>query len=297
MSVKNLFASIPLLNIKHDYPLAALTTLGTGGSAEFFAQPESVSQLQELVKSARDISVYVLGGGSNIIIPDGTIHGLVISIRSLKSLTWKNKNTAEVEAGYSLPLLVKTLRDKALGGLEFSAGIPGTLGGAVSGNAGAGGHGVCEFADEVRGIDSSGSVITFRRGEFDYGYRHCSLSGVIITSALMTFRDALPDDGQVLADFTAKRKSQPLEFRSAGCTFKNPEGHSAGRLLDECGCKNLSVGDAVVSEKHANFILNRGHAKSSDIIGLAELCAEKVYKCTGIKLEQEIKTLSPCFYV
>ena len=116
----------------------------------------------------------------------------------------------------------------------------------------------------------------------------------------MTFRKAQDDDADKREEFLSKRKSQPLESRSAGCTFKNPEGNSAGKLLDECGCKGLSVGGAKVSEKHANFIIinsNNGNAASSDVLELSELCAKKVFERTGIRLEREIKILTPCFFV
>ncbi len=281
--------------ITENKPLNQFSTLGTGGTAEFFAQPESLSRLQELIRSAKNIPVYVIGGGSNIVIPDGLIHGLIISTRSLNSITWTDGKTAEIESGFVLSQLVKILREKNIGGLEFSAGIPGTIGGAFSGNAGAGGRGVCEFVECVKAVDSSGNLVTFMRGEFDYGYRRCGLSGVITASLTMSFRDCPSWNEESYSDFMSRRKSQPLNFRSAGCTFKNPEGDSAGRLLDVCGCKGLRLGDAAVSEKHANFIVNCGHASSSDILGLAELCSKKVYECTGIKLEPEIKTLSPCF--
>ena len=298
MPLNSFYPDSPDTIITADMPLSQFSTLGTGGTAEFFAQPESISQLQELIINAENnIPVYIIGGGSNIIIPDGLIHGLAISTRKLDAITWTDSNTAEIEAGFVLSRLVKILRDENIGGLEFSAGIPGTIGGAVSGNAGAGGHGVCEFIECVKAVDSSGSLVTFRRGEFEYGYRRCSLSGVITASVIMSFRDCPVWSEESYSDFMLKRKSQPLGFRSAGCTFKNPEGHSAGKLLDECGCKGLRVGDAAVSEKHANFIINCGHATSSDVLGLAEICAKRVYDCTGIKLEPEIKTLTPCFSV
>ena len=284
--------------IRENFPLSNLTTLGTGGTAEFFAQPESLSQLQEIIRHAgKKIPVRIIGGGSNIIIPDGTLPGLTISTRMLNSLTWRGKFSAEIEAGYTLAHLVSSLRGWNLGGLEFAAGIPGTIGGAIMGNAGAGGHGVCEFVDSVNALDSRGRLLTFKRGEFKYGYRNCGLSGVIVVSAVMTFREAWHEDLETYLDFVKKRRNQPLNSRSAGCTFKNPEGHSAGKLLDECGCKGLTVGGATVSDKHANFIINAGNATSNDVMELSELCAKIVHEHTGIMLEPEIRTLSPCFSV
>ncbi|MBQ7267784.1 MAG: UDP-N-acetylmuramate dehydrogenase [Synergistaceae bacterium] len=285
---------------KNNFPLSALSTLGTGGRAEFFTQPDSISELQKILKAAKNLPVYVIGGGSNIVIPDGKINGLTVCTRSLNFIDWQNNSTAEIGAGFPLPLLLKTLTERNLGGLEFAVGIPGTLGGAVSGNAGAGGHGVCEFVDAVKAVDSSGEIRTFKRGEFEYGYRYCSLKGVIIVSLTMTFRKAQDDDADKREEFLSKRKNQPLESRSAGCTFKNPEGISAGKLLDECGCKGLTVGNAKVSEKHANFLIisnNNEITASSDILNLAELCREIVFERTGICLQLEIKILAPCFFV
>lgn len=284
-------------DIIENQPLSQYTTLGTGGTAEFFAQPQDISQLQALIVEAGNIPVYVIGGGSNIVIPDGEIRGLVISTRRMNSITWRNDLTAEIGGGYILSSLVNTLRGKNIGGLEFTAGIPGTIGGAISGNAGAGGHGICEFVECVKAVDISGNIIEYGRGDFSYSYRYCSLSGVITASVSMTFSDCRDWSEDEYSVFTARRRNQPLKFRSAGCTFKNPEGNSAGKLLDECGCKGLTVGGASVSLKHANFIINCGHATSSDVMGLAELCARRVYECTGITLEPEIKTLSPCFNV
>ncbi len=286
--------------IKENQPLSQLSTLGTGGVAEFFASPESLEELQEILRFyAGKCPVFVIGGGSNIIIPDGNIKGLTISTRNLKSINWLSNFTAEIQSGFSLPLLLKTIRGRNSGGLEFAAGIPGTIGGAVAGNAGAGGKGICDFVDEVRALDSAGNLRIYRRSEFDYGYRRCSISdeGVIIVSVLMTFRESRAEDEKEFSDFMTRRRNQPLNSRSAGCTFKNPEGYSAGKLLDECGCKGLCIGDAVVSDIHANFILNRGKASSSDVLRLIEICASKVYGDMGIKLEPEIKTLSPCFCV
>jgi len=297
MPLNSFYSNSPDIIITENQPLKQFSTLGTGGTAEYFAQPETISQLQELIINARNIPVYVIGGGSNIIIPDGLIHGLAISTRRLDAVSWHNDSSAEIESGHNLSHLVKILREKNIGGLEFSAGIPGTIGGAVSGNAGAGGRGICEFIECVKAVDISGRLVTLRRGEFDYGYRMCSISGVIIASVIMSFTDCPAWDESLYSNFMSRRKSQPLGFRSAGCTFKNPPGNSAGKLLDECGCKGLTFGGASVSDMHANFIINSGHATSSDVLGLAEKCAHRVYECTGIKLELEIKTLSPCFSV
>ena len=277
--------------------LAPLCTLGVGGTAEYFAAPVSLEDMQEVIKAAEGYPVYIIGGGSNIIYPDNIIHGLVISTQNLNKITWHDDLSADIQSGYKLPVLVKNLRERNLAGLEFAAGIPGSVGGAVSGNAGAGGHGVCELVESVLAIDSSGNFRTYNNKNFSFEYRKCSLSGenIIILSVKMKFRAAISEDEDLYQKFLSLRKSQPLNFKSAGCTFKNPEGNSAGKLLDDCGCKNLRVGGAIVSDRHANFILNTGNAASSDVMDLIKICRDKVYEITGIELEQEIRNAVPCF--
>ncbi len=301
MLLNKLHAALPDITIKERWPLYQLCTLGTGGEAEFFAAPSSIEDMKILFSLvvSEGCPVYVLGGGSNVLFPDGLIRGVVISTQNLKAIEWRTPLTVDVDAGFKLPMLMKEVREKNLAGMEFAAGIPGTLGGAIMGNAGAGTHGVCELLDYVIAVEADGTIKTWNLGDINYSYRKCSLSDGkrLIVSARMTFRPFTPGDEKVLESFLLRRGSQPHGLRNAGCTFKNPEGYSAGKLLDDCGCKNLSVGDAIVSDVHANFILNRGHATSSDVMKLIEICAEKVYDSTGIKLEPEIKILAPCFSV
>lgn len=298
MFVNNLRAALPDIDIKQNLPLAPLCTLNAGGYAEVFAAPSSLEDMRRLFVFVADANFpfYILGGGSNILFPDGLIHGIVISTQNLRAVEWRTPITADIDAGFKLPVLMKELREKNLAGLEFAAGIPGTVGGALAGNAGAGTHGVCELADDIATVEADGTIKTWHNSEVDYSYRKCSLSTGkrIIISARMTFRTAEPKDKKVLENYLLRRGSQPHGLHNAGCTFKNPEGNSAGKLLEECGCKNLAVGDAVVSDIHANFILNRGKASSSEIIELIRICRQKVFDSTGIKLEPEIKIMGPC---
>ena len=300
MLSNNLRSALPDIIIKENWPLSPLCTLGVGGEAEIFAAPDSIEQMKIIFSAAmnENAPVYILGGGSNVIFPDGLVHGVVISTMNLNSIEWRTPFTADIDAGFKLPMLLKEVREHNLGGLEFAAGIPGTLGGAIAGNAGAGGHGVCELIDNVITVEPDGEIITRNIGMIDYSYRHCSLADEkrIIVSVRMTFRPSQHEDQKIFENFMMMRAKQPHGHKNAGCTFKNPEGYSAGKLLDECGCKNLSAGDAVVSDMHANFILNRGHAASSDVIKLIELCAQRVYDSTGIKLEPEIKIYGSCLF-
>ena len=301
MLIEKLRSALPDLDIKERQPLAPLCTLHVGGEAEVFVAADSVEYLRELFAliNKEKISFYILGGGSNVLFPDGLIKGVVISTEKLKSIEWRTNITADIDAGFKIPLLMKELREKSLAGLEFMAGIPGTLGGALIGNAGAGGHGICELVDYVSTIEQDGSVKDWNFSDIDFGYRKCSLSNEkrIILNARMTFRNIKPKDKDVLENYLLRRGSQPHGLHNAGCTFKNPEGYSAGKLLEEAGCKNLSFGDAVVSDVHANFILNKGSATADDIIKLIEICARRVFDNTGIKLEPEIKIYAPSSFM
>ena len=298
MLVEELHSTLPDLNINEHWPLSRFCTLRTGGEAEIFVTPDAIEDMNIIFSLAinEGYPVYVLGGGSNLLFPDGLIHGIVISTLKLNTISWRTNITADIDAGFMLPALMKQLHERGLGGMEFAAGIPGTLGGALIGNAGAGGHGVCELVDDVTAIESNGEIKTWSSNKINYSYRKCSLADGqrIIVSVRMTFRQANPKDKEVYESFMLRRGSQPHAFGNAGCTFKNPEGYSAGKLLDEAGCKNLCVGDAVVSDQHANFILNRGNATSSDIMKLIKICSERVYQNTGIKLEPEIRIFAPC---
>ncbi|MBQ7545083.1 MAG: UDP-N-acetylmuramate dehydrogenase [Synergistaceae bacterium] len=301
MLLNNLQTTLPDITIHKNVPLSPLCTLGVGGEAEFFAAPSTIEQMHILFAEAvkEGCPVYVLGGGSNVLFPDGLVKGIVISTQNLTAIEWRTNLTADIDAGFKLPLLMKEVREHGLAGMEFAAGIPGTLGGAIAGNAGAGGHGVCELLDEVIAVEPDGSIRMWHSNEIAYSYRRCSLAGEkrVIVSARMTFRKATPKDADVLESYLLRRGTQPHGLRNAGCTFKNPDGNSAGKLLDEAGCKGLRAGDAVVSDVHANFILNRGHATSSDIMELVKQCSQRVFDSTGIRLEPEIKILDPCFSV
>ena len=301
MLLTNLQTALPHMTIHKNMPLSPFCTLGVGGEAEIFAAPSSVDDAGTLfaLVMSEGVPVYILGGGSNVLFPDGLVKGVVISTQNLNAIEWRSALTVDVDAGFGLSTLMKEARSRGLGGLEFAAGIPGTIGGALAGNAGAGGHGVCELVDYVITAEPDGMVRTWPSSQIEYSYRRCSLADQqrVILSARLTFRPSQPEDAATLQDYLNKRRHQPHGLRNAGCTFKNPAGDSAGRLLDVCGCKGLCVGDAVVSDVHANFILNRGHASSSDVSELVKLCASRVYDSTGIRLEPEIKILDPCFSV
>ena len=287
--------------LERDRALAPLTTLGIGGRAECYLEPRSLADFQAVYAMSAQMGfpVHILGGGSNVLFADGVIPGVVLSMRKWNAVRWpeptEEGTRVDVQTGYPLPALLTAVTQRGLGGLEFAAGIPGTVGGAVAGNAGAGGRSVGEFLLEVVSLEHGGTLKVWERGTFTCAYRSCSLAGGgrILLSCVLLFRAAREADIEgELARFRSMRQGQPAG-RSAGCSFKNPPGHSAGRLLDQCGCRGMSMGDAVVSSQHANFILNRGGASSADVVSLVRVCRERVLRETGILLEPEIKFLGP----
>ncbi|MDR1649540.1 MAG: UDP-N-acetylmuramate dehydrogenase [Synergistaceae bacterium] len=285
--------------------LAPLSALSAGGEAEFFVEPAAVRDVRELFRVRREAKfpLYILGGGTNVVFADGVLRGVVLSARRLNAFQWnedvnEDENggdvLAEAEAGFSLPRLAAEAAERGFAGMEFAQGIPGTVGGAVAGNAGAGGRSVGDILEEVTAVEEDGGVRKWKRGEYGHSYRRCSLAsaGRFFTGCKMRLRRSTRAEVEREEEvFRLARSNQPRGVKSAGCTFKNPSGDSAGRLLDISGCKGLRAGGAVVSDAHANFILNAGGATGNDILRLIEQCRDIVFQKTGVVLEVEIKLL------
>ena len=280
--------------LEKDRKLAPLSTLGVGGVCEFFVEPVSLRDVSALFQMQGDenFPLYILGGGSNIVFADGKLEGVVLSTRRLGDFKWEAEGVMTAECGCPLSLVVSSTVREGWAGAEFATGIPGTVGGAVAGNAGVGDDSVGNLLKEVMTVERDGSARTWRRDEFNYSYRYFSLFSPdrLIAGCKMKFsRTSRAETEKKTETFRRARANQPLGAKSAGCIFKNPAGHSAGRLLDIAGCKGLCVGDAVVSDVHANFIINRGRAAAVDIFKLMESCRDIVLRETGILLEPEIK--------
>lgn len=277
--------------------LSSLTTLGVGGQAEFFIEPQTLDEVVAVFRARMQLGfpLHILAGGTNVVFADGEINGVVMSTRRLNSSRWLDRGEYslwEAEAGCLLSLMVHEAALEGLGGAEFALGIPGTIGGALAGNAGAGGKSVAELIDELVTVEQNGELRRWTQGQFEYAYRRFSLTtpGRFLARVRMRFVRASRAESERLSErFRQARAIQPHGTRSAGCTFKNPKDESAGRLLDLCGCKGLRVGGARVSDAHANFILNEGHASGSDVLNLMQTCRDIVLKKTGIHLEPEIK--------
>ncbi|MDD5044745.1 MAG: UDP-N-acetylmuramate dehydrogenase [Candidatus Omnitrophica bacterium] len=274
--------------------LSRYTTFRIGGKARFFIEPKNVKELTAVIKEARKAKVpyYILGNGSNLLVSDKGINGVVIKLSSpyFKKASFK-KNIIDAGAGLNLGQMIEKARNKGLGGCEFLSGIPATVGGAVMMNAGARGDSISGLIKEVKVLDKNGKVGTLGKGKLKFGYRKSNLSQYILLSAKIKLEKRPKGEiGQRISDYlSVRRQTQDTGKPNAGCVFKNPAGDSAGRLIDLCGLKGKRVRDAQVSFRHANFIVNRGRAKAEDVLKLASFVKQRVKERFGVALEEEIK--------
>ena len=258
--------------------------------ASFMYEPESVEEIKDLLKNLRDknIKYYILGGGSNVILPNENFVGAIIKL-ALKDLEIKD-DIAFVGAGYNLNSFIKKTIDGGYTNLANIYGIPGTVGGAIHGNAGANGSEIFDDLVSVLVLQDE-DVKLINAHNIEHSYRYTTFKGnndIILGGVFKLEKGDTKKAWKIINENLEKRKnSQPLEYPSAGSVFKNPESLSAGKLIDECGLKGYKVGGAQISKKHANFIINLDNATSSDIISLIEIVKEKVKKEKGIDLELE----------
>ena len=275
--------------------LAPRTTLRVGGPARVYAEPATTEDLRHLLLEAncRSLPVLLLGRGSNLIIPDAGVAGLVLSLGHENWQKYEPQPDGRIWAGAGLRLknLCGLTTKAGLKGFEFLEGIPGTVGGALRMNAGAMGGWMFDVVDEVQLMSLAGEVRVMPKAGMHVDYRHCAelLEAIALGAWLKPAATAAANDIRRQIDVYQQKRveSQPRE-PSAGCIFKNPPGGSAGRLIDELGLKGERVGDAEVSPVHANFIINRGHATSADIIGLVRKIRARVKSARGIDLEPEV---------
>jgi len=273
--------------------LAELTWFRVGGPAQVLFMPEDENDLAYVLRNLpREIPASILGAGSNTIVRDGGIEGVVIRLgRGFNEI--EVLEDARVRAGTAaLDLMVSRAAQKAgIAGLAFLSGIPGTIGGALRMNGGAYGGETKDVLVEARGVDRAGNLRTYTNAEMGFRYRHCGVpEDVIFTSALFQGRPGNPDEIAAEMDsIKQKREASQPRNRTGGSTFKNPPGHSAWKLVDEAGCRGLRVGDAQVSELHSNFLINLGNATAADIETLGETVRARVKAKSGIDLEWEIK--------
>jgi UDP-N-acetylenolpyruvoylglucosamine reductase len=291
--------------VLRDHPLARLTTIRTGGSAEYFARPGATSELERLLAwaSNQQLEVGVVGSGSNLLIADTGVRGLVLKLDKELSkieLDPDAGNRFLCGGGARLPAVAAAAANAGLSGIEFGVSIPGTVGGAVRMNANAYNGALAEVLEWV---DVSTAAGTERRtpDQLGFAYRRSNLtSDEVVAAASFKLTPALPQQVKAtLADLRGRRKeSQPAGIKTFGSTFKNPddpraEGRTAGQLLDAAGCRGLTVGGACFSAKHANFIENRGDASTADVVALMAAGRDRVKQKFGVVLQPEVQTLGP----
>jgi UDP-N-acetylmuramate dehydrogenase len=280
--------------IRNKVNLAKLTTLRTGGAARYFAEVDSFAQLRDALVYAksRGMRLFILGAGSNVLVSERGLDGLVVKLAGgcFKKISAQG-NCLEAGAGAPLARLVSCAGDNCLCGLEFLSGIPGTVGGALAGNAGAWGRSICEKVKEAVVLDGRGNMRVLSPGDFKFSYRSSELGKYAIVSCKFKLRKGEKAGIRARVDkyIRERKKTQKDILPSAGCIFKNPPDDSAGRLIDLCGLKGASRGGAAVSLNHANFILNKGNASSRDILSLMNFVNKKVNDKFKVKLEREIK--------
>jgi UDP-N-acetylmuramate dehydrogenase len=292
--------SSPPPGVEADFPLARLTTIRTGGLGDFFARPTDERTLVTTLKWARDrgLPVGVVGSGSNLLVADDGFRGLVLKLNGELAEMRRDGERIHAGGGARLPSIAAKTAGMGLSGLEFGINIPGTVGGAVRMNANAYGGELARCLESVRVCTADG-IGERVPSDLGFGYRSSNLvAGEVVSAA--TFRLAAGDPGSIkesLAGMRAKRRAaQPAGIKTFGSTFVNPddpraEGRTAGQLLDDAGCRGMRVGDARLSEKHANFVENAGSATTAEILELMSAARRKVHEKTGVWLEPEVQVL------
>jgi UDP-N-acetylmuramate dehydrogenase len=275
--------------------LAGLTWFRVGGAAQAFFMPEDENDLAYFLRNLpADIPVTVIGAGSNTIVRDGGVPGVVIRLgRGFHEIKVEEGNRIAAGAALLDVMVARAARDAGIAGLAFLSGIPGSIGGALRMNGGAYGGETKDVLVEARGVDRQGNLRTYSNADMGFAYRHCGVpEDVIFTHAL--FQGRAGDPVQIAAEMdeikTKREASQPRN-RTGGSTFKNPAGQSAWKLVDEAGCRGLTVGGAQVSPLHSNFLINLGDASAADIETLGETVRARVKEKSGVELEWEIKRI------
>ncbi len=282
-------------NVLENEPMSRHTTFRIGGNADWFLTPDSKEKLTETIKAVRDSGMpcFVLGNGSNLLVGDKGIRGVVICLCKKMDKIQIDGRRLYAESGAILSRVSHAALDAELRGTEFASGIPGTIGGAVFMNAGAYDHEMKEIIETVDFADNSGNIFRASCDECGFGYRtsmFAKKNHIILGCTLKLEKGNGEEIRALMNDYTQRRVSkQPLEKPSAGSTFKRPEGHFAGSLIEQAGLKGFSIGGAQVSEKHAGFVINTGSATARDVLDLIEHIKKTVNEKFGVMLEPEVR--------
>ncbi len=284
-------------NVYRNEPMKKHTTFRIGGPADYYLCPHSAKEIQKVVEICREekIPYFILGNGSNLLVSDKGYRGAVIQL-------WKNVSDIRVDgclieakAGASLAKIAAQALEEGLTGMEFAAGIPGTLGGAVVMNAGAYGGEMKDILKEALVMDEEGKIFTLEKENLKLGYRTSIVKekGYIVLAATLELKPGNREEIRKLMEDLKQRRAekQPLDMPSAGSTFKRPEGYFAGKLIMDAGLRGFSVGGAQISEKHCGFVVNTGEASASDVLNLIREVQKRVRENSGVELETEVKFL------
>ena len=297
MDLQAIFAGCTAKELLLEEPMAKHTSFRIGGPADVLAQPADEAELAALLKRAGEhaVPVTLVGNGSNLLVRDKGIRGLVIKLSNLFSSITVDGNVLTFGSGISLAMASKKAASLSLSGMEFAVGIPGTIGGAVYMNAGAYDGEMAKVVTCVRVMDMQGKISELQASELDFAYRHTALqnSGWIVISVTVALQPGEAESiAAKMADFSQRRISkQPLELPSAGSMFKRPPGYFAGTLIEQTGLKGYTVGGAQVSQKHAGFVVNVGGATAKDVLQLISDVQSKVFAAHGVRLEPEVLVL------
>lgn len=280
-----------------DEPMKKHTTFKVGGPADYFVVPQKISEAIEIVKACKEeqLPFYIIGNGSNLLVGDKGYRGVVIQLFKELSDISVEGNVIRAQAGCRLSQIANEALKAGLGGFEFAAGIPGTLGGAVIMNAGAYGGEMKDVLSTVTVLTQKGEVKELKKEELGLGYRTSQVAkdnSIVLEATILLQPEDKEKIKAIMDDLRDRRVSkQPLEFPSAGSTFKRPEGYFAGKLIQDTGLRGYTVGGAQVSEKHCGFVINKGNATAEDVLTLINNVTEKVKENTGVTLEPEVKRL------
>ncbi len=283
-------------NVKIDELMKNHTSFKVGGPADLLVYPSNYEMIKDLINICKEnkVDYFILGNGSNLIIRDGGIRGVVIKLGHINKIV-VDENLISAQCGAKLYSVADQALKNSLSGLEFASGIPGSIGGATAMNAGAYDGEMAKVIESSLVIDNEGNIRELNKEELEFGYRNSAIlkyNYIVLETRMRLSHGDKTLIKERMDDLAERRKSkQPLEYASAGSTFKRPEGYFAGKLIQDSGLKGTSVGDAQVSEKHSGFIINRGNATANDILNLIEVVKAKVYEKFKVELHTEVRII------
>ena len=294
---KKLLSILKVEQVKKDEPMKIHTTFRVGGPASYFVTPETEEEVAKVIEvcTQENVPYYIVGNGSNLLVSDQGYEGVIIQIYKQMNQVKITENEIHAQAGALLSMIANRAMEAELTGFEFAAGIPGTLGGACVMNAGAYGGEMKDVLEKVTVLTRDGDVKTLTKDELELGYRTSVIAkkDYIVLSAVIRLENGRKEEIKAVMDDLKEKRitKQPLEYPSAGSTFKRPEGYFAGKLIQDAGLRGFQVGGAQVSEKHCGFVVNKDQARAADVMNLMNQVSDKVYEMSGVRLEPEVKRL------